>query len=876
MPNMNDTVADQPDTYKKPISAADIKIFSSPRSTPPVTTFHEGRGKEGKSGEGGATALPLSNAEFVAHVFRSLADGAKPVVCSKQGNPEGGGWIPETASDVDRQCPVDRNNYINCSSFLPGDDGEIHARKVDASAFHFLMLDDVGTKVDRNRLAGCVPSWDIETSPGNSQIGFCLKEPISDQAAVKALQDAAVKADLCDPGAVGMARWARLPQVINGKGKYADDAGTPFRCRLVAWNPDAFYTVDELAQALGLTLFPVSPPTIQPVRENRQLLAATQRGDDVYTPRAAENPVLRALHDRGLYKRALSAGKHDITCPWASEHTEALDTGAAYFEPSQEYPSGGFCCQHSHGGNYHISHLVEHLGLHAGAARWTATIRVIAGEIPRVRRAAELVLALQGGYYQSGGAIVSIKAHPLTGDISMVQVSEQELTSALAEAADWEKFDGRAQKWVRCDPPVRTVQLLHRAQSYDHLPHLQGLARQPFVREGDGQLVTAPGYDAASGIYASFNPSAFPFPEPTKEAAQAALAKLKELLSEFHFGSETDRAASISAMLTGAVRPRLPTAPAFNVTASTPGSGKSYLASAITPFAGPGVALNLSYPTSADEATKSILSMLLQAPAVAVFDDMQTDWRAFGTMNRMLTSSTITDRILGVSKSATVSTRCLVLGTGNNVMPLHDMCRRVVTIRLAPRSEAPATLRYNGKPVDMVKARRGEYVAAALTIIRAWECAGRPKADVSNIGSFEEWSDYCRYPLLWLGEPDPASSIIDQLREDPAHEALGAFVSAWWDCFADKPITVRKLVERTDGNHALKDAIEELPVMERGYINRGKLGWYLKKHAHRIVNGMEIRPAACSERNAWCVAKVKPIVAVRPEALIPPLPLLAA
>ncbi|KYC30325.1 hypothetical protein A0J57_21070 [Sphingobium sp. 22B] len=581
---------------------------------------------------------------------------------------------------------------------------------------------------------------------------------------------------------------------------------------------------------------------------------------------------MRALHERGLYKRAISHGKHDITCPWASEHTDGLDTGAAYFEPSREYPSGGFCCQHSHGDSYHISHLTEHLGLQPGEARWTARIRVIAGEIPRVRRAAEIVLALQGGYYQAGGAIVSIKTHPLTGDISMVQVSEQELTSALAEAADWEKYDGRSQKWVRCDPPVRTVQLLHRAQGYDHLPHLQGLARQPFVREGDGQLVTAPGYDAASGIYASFDPAAFPLPEPTKEAAHAALAKLKELLTEFHFGSEIDRAASISAMLTGAVRTRLQTAPAFNVTASTPGSGKSYLASAITPFAGPGVPLNLSYPTSADEATKSILSMLLQAPAVAVFDDMQTDWRAFGTMNRMLTSSTITDRILGVSKSATVSTRCLILGTGNNVRPVNDMCRRVITIRLTPRSEAPGTLRYEGRPVDLVKAKRGEYVAAALTIIRAWEAAGRPKVDVPNIGSFEQWTDHCRYPLLWLGEPDPASSIIDQLRDDPAQEALGHFVSAWWNCFADKPMTVRKVVDCADNKVELRDALEDLPVTERGYINRGKLGWYLKKHAHRIVNGMEIRPADCSERNAWCVAKV----AVRPEALTPVSPLLAA
>ena len=41
---------------------------------------------------------------------------------------------------------------------------------------------------------------------------------------------------------------------------------------------------------------------------------------------------------------------------------------------------------------------------------------------------------------------------------------------------------------------------------------------------------------------------------------------------------------------------------------------------------------------------------------------MDTDWIPHGTIKRMLTAEEITDRILGVSKTATVSTRTLFLG----------------------------------------------------------------------------------------------------------------------------------------------------------------------------------------------------------------------
>ena len=73
------------------------------------------------------------------------------------------------------------------------------------------MLDDVGTKVAMGRLT-LQPSWLVETSAGNHQAGYLLREPLKDGSAADRLMNAIVAAGLCDPGANGpRARLARLP-----------------------------------------------------------------------------------------------------------------------------------------------------------------------------------------------------------------------------------------------------------------------------------------------------------------------------------------------------------------------------------------------------------------------------------------------------------------------------------------------------------------------------------------------------------------------------------------------------------------------------------------------------------------------------------------
>lgn len=195
----------------------------------------------------------VSNADFIAAVFPTLPEQASAAVCSKVGDPSDGGWRAVPADRLAEPLPITANNFVNCGSFRPDSDGLFKARKDNFAATHFLMLDDVGTKVPFARLGKFDPSWATETSPGNHQVGIILDPPITDQVQLAQLLNAIIDASLCDSGATGpTTRWARLPQGINGKPKYRSEHGEPFQCRLVRWAPDRRYTVSEIVEGLGL------------------------------------------------------------------------------------------------------------------------------------------------------------------------------------------------------------------------------------------------------------------------------------------------------------------------------------------------------------------------------------------------------------------------------------------------------------------------------------------------------------------------------------------------------------------------------------------------------------------------------------------------
>ncbi|MBU1716517.1 MAG: RepB family DNA primase [Proteobacteria bacterium] len=805
----------------------------------------------------------VENGEFLRVVFGQNLANALPVVVSFSGNPAkvtGKSWTGQPWQDKN-DLPAASNNYFSLAVFRSDEAGRYRRQKAFFHALHAVMLDDIGTKVPRERLT-LPPTWLLETSPGNCQAGYLLRTPLEDGASADHLMNAIVAAGLCDPGANGpRARLARLPEAVNGK------HSPPFVCRMLDWSPEQRYSVEDLVAGLQLEM-------AQPGRPKRHRTRPIQEqptdGDPVWFPSPEENAVLVALQNRGLYRAPLGEGKHDITCPWVEEHTDQVDGGTAYFEPDDLWPIGGFKCFHGHCSERHIRDLLRVLDIDVSAARMKPTIRVVPGELNRVVDAAECELAQKYKHYQRGGLIVTVVTDPGTSETRIQEINQPSLVRALAGVATWERFDGRSTDWVRIDPPARYAAVLFDSSSYPHLPVLKSLARQPYLRP-DGSLMTKAGYDLTTGMFGVFDAREYSVPKsPSRKQAKAALELLKDLLTEFPFASHSDVAAALAGILTATVRPSLAHAPMFHIRAHMVGTGKSYLSELITVFSTPQHGTPTTFPSDDEECRKILLAELLKSPAVIEFDNLTGDLVAHKSLCTALTSEFITGRILGVSKTATVGTRVLFLSSGNNVGPVQDMARRCISIRLDASCEIPAARTFR-RP-DLVRdvlQDRGRYVSAALTIVRAWLVAGRPKATCKSLAGFGDWSDLCRQPLLWLGCADPTVSLFEAMTEDPDREILGRLLTAWQSVFGKMPAMIRDAVKQAglfQEEHAeLREVLHDI-ADERGEINRRKLGWWIKRHAGRIIDGLRfVRASGNRSAEAWqveVVESVSPVLSV--------------
>jgi hypothetical protein len=750
-----------------------------------------------------------------------------------------------------------QNTYFSLGTFRANEQDQYRRIEGLCKGIDAIGLDDVGVKVvNFDRLAGLPPSWKIETSPGNYQVGFILAEPLTDLAVAEALLQAIINEGLSDPGAAGVNRLMRLPNGVNGKHT------PPFPSRLTCWNPELRYTVQQVINGLGLKL---DLTKIKPKGQAGSGKAHDPHDDNVYTPRTAENAVVASLKQAGLYKSPLGDGKHDMSCPWRDEHTDQVDSGTAYFEPDDNFPIGGFHCFHGHCADRHVRDLLHFLGVATQEASHKPTIRVIPGQISRIVTAAEYELAQTGRHYQRGGLIVSVLTDPGTQETGIRELNPQNLVLRISSIATWERLNKDTGFWEVCDPPPRHSRILYDMNAYANLPVLLGLARQPYLRP-DGSLMTEPGYDPLTRLFGVFDASQFNIPEhPTRDDAVAALDELKVLLAEFPFAQACDLAAALAGILTATIRASLPLAPMFHVRAPQIASGKSYLCILIAAFGSPTIPSAVAFPTDDEECRKFLLASLLTGPSAIIFDNLTRDLTPYKSLCSALTEEFITGRILGVSKTATVGTRTMFMSSGNNVDPVRDMARRCIPVGLDPECEVPATREFRADPVGVVRHDRARYVSLALTIVRAWIEAGRPKYAVKPLASYEQWSDLVRQPLLWLGLEDPATALFQTMAADPDRETLGRLMALWHKFFGSKPTMVRDLVKAIEKGSKDPDRIEFQDILldiadARGEVDRLRLGWWIKKHANRLVDGLRIERAP-GTRNAdqWIVVSVQSV-----------------
>lgn len=282
-----------------------------------------------------------------ARLLEALADGIEGeerlILCGFAGDPgvvDPHKWRPEPWR-IGRRVPYapTENAYVAVSAFRRAADGS-YRRRVDCfSAGLALMVDDVGTKVDRDALKGIRPTLAVETSPGNEQWWFLLREPLRDVSRFDAIIRAFISGKLlgADPGMSGVNRVGRLPGFTNGKPQHKG-----WRTRIVQAEWARRFEPDELVEMFSLQL------------NGRRYVnpSGSLRGSEELIERVRAFEVFAAqMRDAGMFKRSDfdPSGWIEVRCPWVGEHSAGADTGAAIRRPNDENGwYGAFRCHHGH------------------------------------------------------------------------------------------------------------------------------------------------------------------------------------------------------------------------------------------------------------------------------------------------------------------------------------------------------------------------------------------------------------------------------------------------------------------------------------------------------------------------------------------------
>jgi len=177
---------------------------------------------------------------------------------------------------------------------------------------------------------------------------------------------------------------------------------------------------------------------------------------------------------------------------------------------------------------------------------------------------------------------------------------------------------------------------------------------------------------------------------PTKADIEAARALIvDELLGDFPFSEQADRANAVAMLLLPFMRDLIPgPTPLHLVEAPSPGSGKGLLVDVAVRIATGRDPALMSPPTDDADWRKKITSHLRNAPSAILIDNISRtlDSDALATV---LTSLTWQDRLLGTNDEIRLPVRCVWIATGNNPTVSTDMLRRIARIRIHPPVDRP-------------------------------------------------------------------------------------------------------------------------------------------------------------------------------------------
>jgi putative DNA primase/helicase len=376
-----------------------------------------------------------------------------------------------------------------------------------------------------------------------------------------------------------------------------------------------------------------------------------------------------------------------------------------------------------------------------------------------------------------------------------VPVTRPCLVEQLTRVARFQIYRRREREWVTIDCPDDVAETYLAREGAWRVPPLIGVTNAPMLR-ADGSLFDQPGYDRATRLI--YEPDGANIPaisaSPSRRDAERALAVIDDLISTFPFVEAIDRSVALSGILTALDRRAVLTTPLHGFSAPVAGSGKTMLVDICSMIATGRAAPVIDQGREEPELDKRLVAAFLRGGSVISIDNCERPLASSLLCQALTATGPMQLRLLGQSRDVEVPNVATLYCTGNHLALAGDLTRRAVISRLDPRCERPELREFDCSPLDVIRADRGAYVAAALTILRAYLVSGE-RVSATPIGSFEGWSRRVREALIWLGRADPCDSMTELRGSDPTLVTLRALIAAWDQYIGGDPITARGIVD---------------------------------------------------------------------------------
>ena len=201
--------------------------------------------------------------------------------------------------------------------------------------------------------------------------------------------------------------------------------------------------------------------------------------------------------------------------------------------------------------------------------------------------------------------------------------------------------------------------------------------------------------------------------------------------------------------------------------------------------------------------------------------------------------------------------------TGNNLCFGRTLGRRVVPIDLDATMEAPEDrMSFHHPDLRMhVREHRPRLATAALTLLRAFHLAGKPRHGGPRMGSFEAWDDMIRSAVIWAGLEDPAA------KDDPTRgrgriragadddlDQLSALLEALSHLYPNEvPFSTADVILKAKDDDELGGLLDTAAGPKRGgHATTGSLGATFRGYKNRPLEGLVLR----HHRRTWSVQKL--------------------